>query len=221
MIGLSVVTLFAKRETIFRGFQIIARSIAWQAEHIAGINLEFRGLENLPDEGAFVFSGKHGSTLDAVAIIILLDDFTALAKQELFKIPFLSAVIRKMGLHSIDRHSGEAHKKTPRIVRAVVEKGLPLIVFPEGTRVSLGEERKLRSGAFHIQEDVDIPVITGASNAGYFWPAHQFLLRPGTMVFEVHSAMPTGLDKAEFMDELRRRVIDGSAALIDEAMART
>lgn len=201
----------------FGALRRFVRSIYWMLEHVVGIKVELRGLENLPRDTAYVFSPKHQSTLDGVSIFAMLPDFTALVKNEMTKIPLFGSMLKRMGLHFIDRHSGTAHEDVPRIVKEVVAAKLPLVVFPEGTRVHEGEAVKLRSGGYHIQAEAGIPLITVATNSGYFWPVEQFTMRPGTAIFEIHPPMPEGLDKEEFMAELKRRVIDRSAELKREA----
>lgn len=203
---------------LFAGLRRFVRSVYWMLDHVVGIKVEFHGLENLPTDTAYVFSPKHQSTLDGVSVFAMLPDFTALVKKELGRVPLFGSILKRLGLYFIDRHSGDAHEEVPNIVRKVIEDRLPLIVFPEGTRVHEDTDVKLRSGSFHIQEDAEIPVITVATNSGYFWPVEQFTMRPGIAIFEIHPAMPKGMSKEEFMAELKRRIIDRSAELKQEAV---
>ena len=210
--------LQSRPEPLFGALRRFVRATYWMLEHVVGIKVELQGLENLPRDTAYVFSPKHQSTLDGVSIFAMLPDFTALAKKELTWIPIFGLILKRMGIYFIDRHSGTAHEGVPDIVGKVVAAKLPLVVFPEGTRVHEGTAVKLRSGGYHIHADTGIPVITVATNSGYFWPVEQFTMRPGIAIFEIHPPMPTGLDKEEFMAELRRRIIDRSAELKREAM---
>lgn len=222
MIVLTLLIPFSSQRQASDGFRNFARLARWQLAIITGIKLEIRGLENVPKDEAFVFSGKHASTLDAVAVLIAFPNLSALAKKELYSIPFLGQVLKKVGLYAIDRHSGKAHEDTPRIVDKIIEEHRPLIVFPEGTRAREGEkQRKLKSGAYHIQKDGRIQVLTGASNAGYAWPAHKIIMRRCKVIFEIHPPMPTGLDKEAFMAELQSRVVDRSDQLALEYATRT
>lgn len=209
--------LQSSSKPLFGGLRRFVRATYWMLDHVVGIKVEFHGLENLPRDTAYVFSPKHQSTLDGVSVFAMLPDFTALAKKELGQVPLFGPILKRMGLYFIDRDSGDAHEQVPNIVREVIGDRLPLIVFPEGTRVHEGTDVKLRSGSYHMQEDTDIPVITVATNSGYFWPVEQFTMRPGIAIFEIHPAMPSGLSKEDFMAELKRRIIDRSAELKQEA----
>jgi len=53
-----------------------------------------------------------------------------------------------------------------------------------------------------------------ATNAGVHWPAHGFLRRPGTIVYEYLEPIPPGLKRAEFMRILQERIETASMALL-------
>lgn len=188
---------------------------------VFGIEVEFRGLENIPKNSAYIYSSRHESTLDAVTLWANLPPFTALVKRELFWIPVLGNILRKMRLFPINRSAGTAHEEMPQVVKAVIERKIPLVVFPEGTRARPGKVAKLRSGAYYLQADADIPVITVATNSGYFWPVKGLGLPRGKVVYEIHPAMPRDLDKETFMAALHQRIVVRSEELRAEAEAET
>lgn len=202
------------------GWRIVGKALAWWADIIiwlikvvVGVKVELRGVENIPKNEALIFSGKHESTMDALVSVKVMPEATALAKSPLFFIPFLGQLLFKMGLIPIKRDKGTAHKSLPNVIQFITKTKRPLFVFPEGTRAKPGQLLPLKSGAFHIQERTDIKVYTGATNAGYFWPARNFRMKPGTMVYEFHGPIEKGLAKKTFMEELRKRVIGRSDAL--------
>ena len=201
------------------------RRYAWflfgAMDRIFGIEVEFRGLENIPRDSAYIYTSRHDSTLDALTLWANLPPFTALVKQELFWVPVLGNILRKQRLFSINRSAGTAHEEMPRVVEAVIARKIPLVVFPEGTRARPGRTVKLRSGAYYLQADADIPVITVATNSGYFWPVKGLGLPRGKVVYEIHAPMPRHLDKEAFMAELKRRIVDRSEELRAEAEAET
>ncbi|MEG2597047.1 MAG: lysophospholipid acyltransferase family protein, partial [Oscillospiraceae bacterium] len=71
-----------------------------------------------------------------------------MAKEELFKMPFLSAIFRKLGAFPVARGKGD----TAAIDRAVqiVKDGHIVAIFPEGTRSTDGKLLRLKSGAILI-----------------------------------------------------------------------
>lgn len=95
------------------------------------------GLEHIPKEGSILVVSNHISDLDPALIpaAILLRYPTqlirAVAKSELFRVPFLGAAIRSYGSIPVDR-TGKDIKAMREIVRAMREG--KVLIFPEGTR---------------------------------------------------------------------------------------
>ena len=203
-------------EPLVRGVHAWCRVVLWGLRVIAGIRYEARGLENVPAGTAVILCAKHQSYFDPIVKYYLLPGLTALAKKELFAIPIIGTLLRKAGIIRVDRGAGTAHKQMPAAREAVLTARRPVIVYPEGTRVPPGKHRRLKSGAYYLQETGALPVITIATNSGLFWGRRQFLKYPGTIVVEFHEPMPAGLQKDAFMALLSERVIDRSNQLMLE-----
>lgn len=204
---------------IYHGIRRWTAFVRWLLKKIARIDIEIRGLENLPAEGPYIVCPRHESTIDPFLAGSILPYPTALGKRELFYIPAFGTLLRKMEILKIDRGKGTAHHDLPDIEELLRQSKRPILVYPEGTRVKSLQKIKLRSGAFHIQDGTDLRVITSATNAGYFWSAREFWMRPGKIILEYHAPMPRGLDKEAFQAELERRVVGRSFELTKEAMA--
>ena len=56
-----------------------------------------------------------------------------------------------------------------------------IVVFPEGTRVKLGERGKYQVGGAFLAVQTQTPVIPVAHNAGHLWAKGSFLRYPGTI----------------------------------------
>ncbi|MCO1333618.1 1-acyl-sn-glycerol-3-phosphate acyltransferase [Microbulbifer sp. OS29] len=75
------------------------------ARWVMGIKCEFRGIENLPKEGALILAAAHQSYLD----LLLRSDVTALAKRELFTLPIIGPILRKIRVIRVDRKDTNVH----------------------------------------------------------------------------------------------------------------
>ncbi len=181
---------------------------------IAGIRVEVRGLEHVPHDRAVILLAKHMSNLDPIITFARLPRMTALAKKELFRIPFIGTILRKLAIVRVDRQSGRAHEQMPQVLAAVKAAARPLVVYPEGTRVRPGERRKLKSGAFYLQLDGEIPVIPVATNSGLHWPKGRALMRPGLVIYEFGAPLPHVADKESFMALAEEHVIRRSEELM-------
>ena len=198
---------------VWLAFSFWMRVVLWMLKTIVHIHVDVRGVENIPKNTPCIVSPKHESTLDAVLSLRYVENCTALAKKEVFWFPFMGFLLMKLDIIPIDRGKGNAHQSLPDIGAFLEKSGRPILVFPEGTRVPIGKTKPLKSGAYHMHKEHHLNVYTGATNGGYFWPSDQFTMRSGTVIWEIHPAMPDGLDKEEFMEEMERRIIGRSAEL--------
>ena len=193
---------------------IYINCIIFMFDKVANIKIEEHGLENIPQDKAFIYCSKHMSNIDALVLYRRSPNLTALAKRELFRVPLLNMVFNKMGVLAINRGAGEAQKQTAIIANIIADQKLPMIIFAEGTRIPAGERRPLKSGVFYYQENSDIDVIVVSHNSGVFWPKKSWIKKPGTIIFEYHPPLTRGLAKDEFMAEVERRLVDRSEELM-------
>ncbi|MBL4612435.1 MAG: 1-acyl-sn-glycerol-3-phosphate acyltransferase [Emcibacter sp.] len=183
-------------------------------DKISGIQIEERGVENLPRDKGFILCCKHMSNLEALIAYRRMPNLTALAKIELFRIFGFKQVLEKMEVISIDRGKGEAKDKTPEIARILIEQKIPLLLFVEGTRIPVGKRKRLKTGVYYMQKDVDIPVICASTNTGVHWLKGSIFNKPGTIVVEYHPAIEKGLSKPDFMARVKENVVIHSEELM-------
>ncbi|ULO09294.1 1-acyl-sn-glycerol-3-phosphate acyltransferase [Paenibacillus sp. 19GGS1-52] len=115
--------------------------------------LKIVGKENMPKEGGVLLCANHISLLDPITIGIKLDrQVKYMAKAELFKIPVLGWIIKKVGAFPVKR--GGVSKESIKTALKTLRGGNVMGIFPEGTRNSdAGVAKKgaasfaLRSGA--------------------------------------------------------------------------
>lgn len=107
------------------------------------------GLENIPDNRGFILCSNHISDLDPILVAIRVrPQCYFMAKEELFHIPVLAAIVKALGAFPVARGKGD----TAAIQHAiqVVNSGHVLAIFPEGTRTKDGKLLKLKSGALVV-----------------------------------------------------------------------
>lgn len=188
----------------------------WLARVCAGARYEYRNESHIPASGAFILAAAHQSNMDPMLTYLLRSDVTALAKRQLFNLPFIGPILKKAQIIRVDRESKTAHRSMDSVVEHIVEYQRPLIVYPQATRVAPGKYKKLKTGAYYLYKDSDLPVVPVATNTGLFW-TRGFWHRAGTAVFQVGEPFPKGLSKEEFMKRLDEEVVQKSDALIREA----
>ena len=182
---------------------------------IMGIKVEIRGRESIPKDSPSILAAKHQSNFDAVLAWQLRDRLTAFAKKELFNIPLLGVIFKKIGVIRVDRGSGKSFDDMQRVANFLHETNNLIIVFPEATRVPPGVRKKLKSGAYHLYKEYNIPVYPLATNSGQFW-RKGFWHTPGKVVYEIGERLPQGLEKKDFMAAMHEKIIIRSDELMRE-----
>jgi 1-acyl-sn-glycerol-3-phosphate acyltransferase len=183
---------------------------------VCGIRVEFRGREHIPG-GPALIAAKHQCMFDTMAPFAVLPNACYVMKKELMIIPFYGWYSAKGGMIVVDRggHS-KALRKLVADARGRMAEGRQLVIFPEGHRQDPGAEPDYKPGIAALYRDLDMECVPVATNSGMHWPAHGFMRRPGTIVYEFLEPIPAGLKRGEFMRTLQDRIETASAALMGE-----
>jgi len=180
------------------------------------IQVEIRGVENLPD-GPCLVAAKHQGMLDILPPFSYLDDPAIILKRELMAIPIFGWFSKKAGMIPINRE-GAAKTLRGMVVAAseAVSEGRQVVIFPEGTRREPGAEPDYQSGVAGLYRELGVPCVPVATNSGLFWPARGLIRWPGVAVVEILPPIPPGLKRAEFMRRLQTAVETASGRLLTE-----
>lgn len=128
------------------------------------IKLTIVGLGNVPSKASFLFVANHLHNADPILLELALKrPVHFMAKQELFRNPILGWLIRRMGAFPVDR--GRPDRSSIRHAEALLANGVPVGMFPEGTRSTTGALQSAFPGAglIAVRSNVDIlpAAITG------------------------------------------------------------
>lgn len=100
-VGLSPALLMPHRAAM-GVIKLWARFVLFGLRWIAGVRVEFRGLEHRPT-GAALIAAKHQGMLDVVAPFAILDDPCFVLKKELMPLPFFGWFAWKTKMIAVDR----------------------------------------------------------------------------------------------------------------------
>ncbi len=160
---------------------------------IAGIQVEVEGIEKIVPGRGYVIASNHLSLMDTPLVMAYLPlQFRFLAKQGLFRIPFIGGHLRRAGHVAIPREdprgSLKAMSETARIIQ---QRGVSALIFPEGGR-SEGTMREFREGAAYIAIKAGVPVIPVAiRGTREVLPMGSSLIRPGKVGLRIGDPVPT------------------------------
>jgi 1-acyl-sn-glycerol-3-phosphate acyltransferase len=194
------------------------RRMLWAMEALAGIRIDLRGQEKLP-EGAFIIAAKHHSWGDGFVMFANVPNLSFVTGDHMERFPLVGAILRKFGAIIVDNCGGpEARKALSESAAQVAREGRRILIYPEGNLARPGERFRYRTGVFYMSRDFDLPVVPVATNLGCFWEQTSKIKTPGTATIEFLDPIPPGLERSEFLARLEAIVETRSQELI--AMAR-
>jgi len=175
--------------------------IQFGVENILGIRPRVIGQENMPKEACVILS-KHQSAWETMTLQDVVPKgayCVFVLEKELLRVPLIGWGLGAMKMISIDRSAGkDALDQVVTQGRERLQQGFYVIVFPEGTRVPVGQKKRYKAGGAYLATHVGSKVVPIAHDAGELWPRQAFLKKPGTVTISIGPAFDaTGLSEAE------------------------
>ena len=121
--------------------------------------LRIEGRELLPWRGPAVIVANHQSLGDILVLFGLFRPFKWVSKKSVFKVPLIGWNMRLNGYVGLVRGSRESVVKMLSDCEAWLDRGVPVLLFPEGTRSPDGNVQAFKDGAFHLAVKKGVPVI--------------------------------------------------------------
>ncbi len=140
--------------TLFRrGFLALVKYLLWFV-----LDIRASGAENLPENGAVVLVMNHLTSYDVFPIQFSTPrPIFAIAKAELHKNFIIAAVLRQLGSFPVNR--GKQDQWVIHHAEKVLEYGLVLGIFPEGTRSKGRGLRSAKTGAARFAIKANCPLV--------------------------------------------------------------
>ncbi len=171
-----------------------------------------------PATGAYVCVSNHQSFLDIFAMAREGREMKWIAKEEIFKLPFFGLYFHLSGDIPVlrgDRDSGGAALTK---ARWYVDRGMPVMIFPEGTRSRDGNMGSFKPGAFRLAIEAQVPILPVAvTGSAYGMPKGSPWIRPTLVLIRrlepIDTKGMTGADVLSLMEEVRTRIAAAEAEL--------
>jgi 1-acyl-sn-glycerol-3-phosphate acyltransferase len=85
-----------------------------------------------------------------------------------------------------------------------LREGMWILIFPEGTRVAVGETRKYGVSGALLASRAGCKIVPVAHNAGYYWPRRGWVKKPGVIRVVIGPPIEAaGRDPRELNEEVR------------------
>jgi 1-acyl-sn-glycerol-3-phosphate acyltransferase len=205
-----VVSLFDKSG---RSMIAIARVWARSLLRIARVRVTVEGLDRIDPRGSYVFVSNHLSYMDTPVVLSHIPvQFRFMAKRGLFQIPFLGTHLMQAGHIPVPREDPRAALKTlTQAAQTIQDRGISILVFPEGGRSMDGVLQDFKEGAAYIAIKAGVPMVpvalTGTREVLAMGSA---TFHSGQVTLRIGDPIPTtGLtlrDRGRLTEMLRERI---------------
>jgi 1-acyl-sn-glycerol-3-phosphate acyltransferase len=203
-----VASLFVSSTTLY---WMAARWLGWvigSLRVICGVHYRITGMENLPpgEKSPAILLVKHQSTFETFLMpVIMPHPLAYVFKRELIYIPFFGWAMARLDMIHIDRSKrSEAFSLVVEQGKRLLEQGVWIIMFPEGTRIPRGQSGTYKTGGTRLAVATGAPVVPIAVNSARHWPRKAFVKTPGTVDVVIGKPIPSvGRDPDELMQEVQ------------------
>ncbi len=209
LIGITWTLLSHKVDLLYR----MGVRVGWIGVRLVGVKVEVVGLEKLDWRRTYIFMCNHVSNLDPPIVIPVMPRRTSvLVKKELFRVPILGWGMRLASLVPVDRSNREAAIASLRFAADVLQSGLNMTVWPEGTRSRDGRLLPFKKGPFYLAMESGVPIVPITLVGTHeIWPKGEFAIHPGTATVIFHEPIdPAAYSSQEaLIDAIRERIRSG------------
>ena len=186
------------------------RWLSWAiggARVLLGIRTRVTGMENLPTDklAGAVLLVKHQSTYETFLMPTLMPHPLAFVfKRELIYVPFFGWAMGRMDMIHIDRRlRTQAFNRVVEQGKRLLDQGVWVIMFPEGTRIPRGQKGNYKHGGTRLAVETGAPVVPIAVTSAKVWPRKAFIKRPGVVDVSIGKPIPSeGRDPDDLMREV-------------------
>jgi 1-acyl-sn-glycerol-3-phosphate acyltransferase len=197
-----------------RGQHRVARGWSRLLLRISRVKVHVEGLEKIAPGGSYVFVANHRSFMDIPVILPHVSvQFRFLANRNLFGVPFIGYHLKRAGHLPVDNaNPRESLKTMSEAARAIRERGISILVFPEGGRTQ-GELRAFKDGAAYIAIKAGVPAVPVAlQGVRDVLPMGSIVVSGGEVSIRIGEPIPTvGLtphDRTKLSQKLRECIAE-------------
>jgi len=185
----------------------------WAVRVLCGLDYTVEGVENIPTTGSHISYWRHSSAWETMAQAIIFPPQAWVLKREILWIPFVGWATMLLKPIAIDR---SAHAASVNQVvaqgRARLAEGIWVLIFPEGTRVAVGERRRYGLSGALLATQSGAKIVPVAHNAGRYWAKRGLLKLPGTVRVVIGPPIETAGREPREVSEEARAWIDAKVA---------
>lgn len=179
------------------------------------------GVEIKDPRRPYVAVANHESFADIFLLSHLPWEMKWLSKEAIFRIPIMGWMMRMAGDIAVRRGEKGSRGQAVEQIHDRLDKGVSVMILPEGTRSADGELLPFRNGAFRIAIDRQLPILPIAlAGTREAMAKHSLRFNHARAIARVLEPVETAGMTIDDVPELRDRVRDSIAAARDQLKAR-
>ena len=201
-------SLFLPQNIVLFGGKIMGHWSAICLRFFLSTKIIIKGKENIIKNEKFFIASSHQSMFETFFLQTIFNSPVFILKKELLKIPIFGWYLKKIGSIYIDRNkiTKENLGFFDQISYLIRSSNRPLIIFPQGTRLTSEDRTPFKKGASRIYDELKIKCQPVAINSGNVWPKKGKLKPNKNLTISILKPIESGLNKDVFLQNLQDNI---------------
>ena len=201
-----VFTSYNKRQKFISQWAIFC---IWWLKITVNIKTKVIGQENILHSPCIIIS-NHQSTWETLAFQTIFPPHTWVLKRELLWLPVFGWSLALLNPIIINRGDKlNAIKKVIRQGSNRLEKGISIVIYPEGTRQPYKQLGAYQNGGSAIAKKTGHSIVPVYHNAGKLWAKGSFIKKPGEITVVIGKAISNSdLKPSEVTERIRHWTVE-------------
>ena len=200
--------IFLPKKIVLLGGKIMGYWSSLCLQIFLSTKITVKGKENIIRNKKFFIASSHQSIFETFFLQTIFNSPVFILKKELLMIPIFGWYLKKIGSISIKRNkvSKENLGFFDDIAKQVNSSDRPLIIFPQGTRLSPEDRAPFKKGSSRIYQELKISCQPIAINSGNTWPKQGSKKINTILTISILKPINPGLKKEIFLKELENAI---------------
>jgi len=201
-------SLFLPQSIVLFGGKIMGYWSAICLRFFLSTKIIIKGKENIIKNEKFFIASSHQSMFETFFLQTIFNSPAFILKKELLKIPVFGWYLKKIGSIYIDRNkvTKENLGFFDQISNLIKSSNRPLVIFPQGTRLTSDDRTPFKKGASRIYDELKIKCQPVAINSGNVWPKEGRLKTNKNLTISILKPIESGLNKDIFLQNLQDNI---------------
>ena len=201
-------SFFLPQKIVLFGGKVMGYWSAFCLRFFLSTKIIVKGRENIITDKKFFIASSHQSMFETFYLQTIFNSPVFILKKELLKIPIFGWYLKKIGSISIVRNKTTKNNLGfyDEISELINKSDRPLIIFPQGTRLSPEDRSPFKKGASKIYDKLKIKCQPVAINSGYTWPKFGLKKTNLNLTVSILKPIEKGMNKEEFLKILEENI---------------